>query len=279
MDDATPGGVRIHAIGGTHEGERCIRRRHLLHAVGLIHVGGLFETGDGDLMDVCDRKVGMQSLFEDERGIGIVDHGKLQAETATDCNLVSEAKVREAQIAAQLCWGKGEGQVEVVTGQCGEGQCPRLDTSKAVRWARFSVVPVVSAIRGKPRKGNRDTTTDRLTGTEVCSAAEKEDRSLSFGLPMGQMGSLKVDRGCGVASGNFGSHEAIRLFEAKSPGDGEVLVEGGEVHSHPVYAGDAEEVDHISESRELVSSDSFLQEQAAEAIEGECGGVDAEGVA
>ena len=121
VDDAGSRGVFVDAVGGAGEGEWGVGGGLLAHVVSLVDEGRGLEAGDGGLVDIDDVIVGVERLFENEWGGRLVGHGELHGEASANGELIGEREVVEAEVAAHLRGAEGEGEVEVVAGEGGEG--------------------------------------------------------------------------------------------------------------------------------------------------------------
>ncbi len=237
VNDAGGGGIGVDPVRRSSERQGRMGRGFLAHAVRFIEKGGGLETSDRDFMDVRDGEVGVKRFFEGKRGLRVVRDGELQAEAAADRDLEGEPKVVESKVVAELGWAKSKSEVEIAARERGKGDRPGLKASEAMRWTGLSIVTVRILIHCKPRKGNWNAAADRFARSEVRFSAEIEDRSLTCGLPVGEVGALEVNGRVGFPSGDLCTDESVRLFEAKYFRNGEVVVESGEVHDLPSVCG------------------------------------------
>ena len=116
---------------------------------------------------------------------------------AADGELIGEMKVIEAEIAADVVGTERKGEVQVFSGERGEGERPGLDARETICRAGLP-----SSTRSNTGKGDRHAATNGFAGGELAFAADEDHGLLAGGLPVCEVRSLYVDPGGGVRGGD-----------------------------------------------------------------------------
>jgi hypothetical protein len=224
-------GVEIGAVGFAGEFEKGVGLVFLLEVVGLVEVVGVGEADDGDLLRVADGEVGVEGFFKVERGVGLIGYGELEAEFCTEDELVGEVEAVVAEGVAGVVGTEGEGEMEVVAGESGEGEGPLGGAGEAVRGAVGAGVAGGCGAGSEPGEDDGDAAADGFAGGVEGAVGEEEHGLLAGGLPLREVRALEVELGRAGGCGDVGAEETLLgLGEGEDAGDGEVVGEGLEGH-------------------------------------------------
>ena len=224
-------GVEVGAIGFAGEFEEWVGLGLLFEVVGLVEVLGVGEADDGDLLGVADGEVGVKGFFEVKRLAVLIGDGELDVELGAESDFVDERELVVAEGAAGVGGAEGEGEMEVVAGEGGEGEGPLGDAGEAVGGAVGGAGRRGCGAGSEPGKDDGDAAADGFAGGEERAFGEEEHGLLAGGLPLGDVRALEVELGGAGGRGDVGADEALLgLGEGEDAGDGELVGECLKIH-------------------------------------------------
>src|SRR5215831_515719 len=151
--------------------------------------------------------VGMKSLFEPQRCFACVPAGEFQFEFGTESRSIHKPKVPRPPAAGWLVTlsEHGDGNADIIFH---DGfQLPGFRAHESMGWS-------VGIIRfgAKPRKADRDSSSNRLTFLPSRFGAYKNDLIITRRFPGGHLGAVQVDFAVCAGSGDLASGEPAITF-------------------------------------------------------------------